>query len=54
MDGVVDWRVVVTDEQAAQSQLLRLILEGQEIGVLEYGREKYELEKIFMQLVQGE
>ena len=53
-DGIVDWRVVVTDEQAAQSQILRVILESPEVDVLEYGREKYELEKIFMQLVQGE
>lgn len=53
-DGVADWRVVVNDEQAAQSQLLRLLLESPELDVLEYGREKYELEKIFMQLVQGE
>jgi ABC-2 type transport system ATP-binding protein len=53
-DGVADWRVVVNDEQAAQSQLLRLLLENPELDVLEYGREKYELEKIFMQLVQGE
>lgn len=53
-DGIVDWRVVVNDEQAAQQQILRLILESPEVDVLEYGREKYELEKIFMQLVQGE
>lgn len=52
--GIVDWRVVVNDEQAAQQQILRLILESPEVDVLEYGREKYELEKIFMQLVQGE
>jgi hypothetical protein len=31
-----------------------LILESPELDVLEFGREKYELEKIFMQLVQGE
>ena len=53
-DGIVDWRVVVTDEQAAQSQILRLILASPEVDVLEYGREKYKLEKIFMRLVQGE
>jgi ABC-2 type transport system ATP-binding protein len=53
-DGVVDWRVVVSDERAAQSQILRMILESPEVDVLDYGREKYELEKIFMQLVQGE
>jgi ABC-2 type transport system ATP-binding protein len=53
-DGILDWRVVVKDEQAAQAQLLRLILESPELDVLEFGREKYELEKIFMQLVQGE
>jgi ABC-2 type transport system ATP-binding protein len=54
VDGIVDWRVVVTDEQAAQSQLLRLILESPETDVLEYGRQKYELEKIFVHLVGGE
>ena len=42
------------DEQAAQAQLLRLVLESPELDVLEFGRERYELENIFMQLVQGE
>lgn len=46
-------RVAVNDEQAAMSQLLRLVLTDQDVSVVQYGREKLELEKVFMQLVEG-
>jgi len=54
VDAANEWRVAVTDEQAAQTQLLRLVLDDQDLDVLEYGRQTHELEEIFIQLVEGE
>jgi ABC-2 type transport system ATP-binding protein len=53
-DGTSEWRLVVTDEEAAQSHLLRLVLADEAINVLDFGRERPELEEIFVQLVGGE
>ena len=52
-DGLSEWHVAVRDEQAARSQLLRLILADNDLDVLEFGQEKHELEEIFIQLVEG-
>jgi ABC-2 type transport system ATP-binding protein len=46
------WRVAVRDPAEAQSRLLRLVMAEDGIDVIEYGREKLELEEIFMRLVQ--
>ncbi len=54
VNGLTEWRVGVSEELAARSQLLRLILEDETVEVLEFGREKYQLEEIFMKLVSGE
>jgi ABC-2 type transport system ATP-binding protein len=48
-----DWQVTVTDEAAAEAQLLRLILADAQVNVLEFGRKKYELEEVFLGLVEG-
>lgn len=53
-DGKASWRVVVNDDHAAETLLLRKVLEEDTIRVVEFGREKLELEEIFMQLVGGE
>lgn len=53
VDSMTEWRVVVNDQQAAQAQLLRLVLADEEVSVLEFGRKKHELEEIFIQLVEG-
>jgi ABC-2 type transport system ATP-binding protein len=53
-DGVAQWQVSVANEEAAESQLLRLILEDDGLMVAEFGRKKYELEEVFMNLVEGE
>ena len=47
------WLVSVSDESAAQDQLLRLILQDPELSVSEYGRKRYELEEVFINIVQG-
>jgi ABC-2 type transport system ATP-binding protein len=46
------WQVSVTDEKAAEDQLLRLIFDDN-TTVTEFVRKKYELEEIFMNLVEG-
>ena len=51
-DGLANWHVAVTDQQRAEAQLLRLVLENEEVDVLEFGRQQVELEEVFMQLVQ--
>jgi len=48
-----DWQVTVTDEAAAEEQLLRLVLADPQVSVLEFGRKKYELEEVFLGLVEG-
>jgi ABC-2 type transport system ATP-binding protein len=48
-----DWQVTVTDEAAAEEQLLRVILSDAQVKVLEFGRKKYELEEVFLGLVEG-
>ena len=46
------WRVSVTDEKVAEAQLFRLISDDKMI-VTAFGRKKYELEEIFMNIVEG-
>jgi ABC-2 type transport system ATP-binding protein len=48
-----DWQVTVTDEAAAEDQLLRLVLADAQVKVIEFGRKKYELEEVFLGLVEG-
>ncbi len=52
-DSHIDWQVAVTDENAAEDQLLRLVLADEHITVTEFGRKKYELEEVFLNLVEG-
>ncbi|MFW5942907.1 MAG: ABC transporter ATP-binding protein [Chloroflexota bacterium] len=53
-DGAVRWHVAVTDEATARSRLLRLLLAGDDVDVLSYGRAQVELEDVFMQLIREE
>jgi ABC-2 type transport system ATP-binding protein len=52
-DSVSEWRVGVSDDHAARSRLLRLVLADEAIDVVEFGQEKHELEEVFIQLVEG-
>jgi ABC-2 type transport system ATP-binding protein len=52
-NGLTTWQVSVTDEAAAKAQLLRLALVDKDTTVVEFGRKKYELEEVFMQIVEG-
>ena len=51
--GETTWQIGVTDEDAARSQLLRLVLADDEVSVTEFGRMEYELEEVFMTIVEG-
>jgi ABC-2 type transport system ATP-binding protein len=52
VDGLASWKVGVRDDQAAEEKLLRLVLADERVRVVEYGREKVELEDVFIQLVK--
>jgi ABC-2 type transport system ATP-binding protein len=53
-DGVTRWSVVVSDSERAELELLRALLADPELVVTEFRRRSYELEDIFVQLVEGE
>lgn len=46
------WRVSVTDDEAAEDQLLRLAISDPAIRVTEFGRMKYELEEVFLNMIE--
>ncbi|MAG37724.1 MAG: multidrug ABC transporter ATP-binding protein [Dehalococcoidia bacterium] len=48
------WEVQVTDDEAAEDQLLRLVLADRGLQVTSSGRKQYELEEVFMDLVEEE
>jgi len=52
-DGTATWIVEVSDPQAAEAQLLRLALADPGVRALDFRRRTYELEDIFMQIVEG-
>jgi ABC-2 type transport system ATP-binding protein len=52
-NGATIWTVGVTDDNAAQSLLLRLLLTDKRLVVTGFGRKEYELEDIFVSLVEG-
>lgn len=53
-NGVTAWQVSVDDEQAAEERLLRLLLEDEQASVVAFGRKRYELEEVFMALVEDD
>jgi ABC-2 type transport system ATP-binding protein len=46
-------QISVTEEAAAETQLLRLVLADKDTAVTAFGRKKYNLEEIFLQMVDG-
>jgi len=52
-NGTVDWRITVTDGVTAEAQLLRLALANPAVSVTEFGRVKYDLEDVFLKIVEG-
>jgi ABC-2 type transport system ATP-binding protein len=51
--GNTTLQIGVSDEEMAESQLLRLVLADKQTMVSAFGRKKYDLEEIFMQMVDG-
>ena len=52
-NGTTTWEVGVSDEQAAEAQLYRHILMDEKVIVLEFSQKKYNLEDVFMDIVNG-
>jgi ABC-2 type transport system ATP-binding protein len=52
-NGYAVWSICVTDEAAAESHLLRLLLADPAVTVAEFGRQKYDLEEVFLKIVEG-
>jgi ABC-2 type transport system ATP-binding protein len=53
-DGLTHWQVTVHDDEAAEDQLLLLILEDRALRVKNFGRKTYNLEEVFLNLVGEE
>lgn len=52
-NGSVTWEIGVADERVAEAHLLRHVLADETLTVLGFGRKKFELEEIFMNVVEG-
>lgn len=53
LDGQTTLQVAVTDEVAAKSELLKGLVRDDGVTILEFGRKKYELEDVFLSIVEG-
>jgi ABC-2 type transport system ATP-binding protein len=53
-NGLTTWQVSVRDDDAADNQMLRLILEDRTLRVKSFGRKTYNLEEVFLNLVGEE
>jgi ABC-2 type transport system ATP-binding protein len=49
----VTWQVRVTDADAAEDELPRLILEDRHTRIVSFGRKTYNLEDVFLNLIEG-
>jgi ABC-2 type transport system ATP-binding protein len=53
VNGHVAWSISVRDEAAAENQLLHLLLDDPAVVVTEFGRQKDDLEDVFLKIVEG-
>jgi ABC-2 type transport system ATP-binding protein len=53
-NDLIHWQVSVTEDDAAEDLLLRLILEDRSLKVKHFGRKTYNLEEVFLQVVEKE
>lgn len=53
VNGHVTWQVSVTDADAAEDELQRLILEDRSLRIVSYGRKTHNLEEVFLNLIEG-
>jgi ABC-2 type transport system ATP-binding protein len=52
-NDLVRWQVRVTDADAAEDELPRLILEDRHTRIVSFGRKTYNLEDVFLNLIEG-
>ena len=52
-NGESEWQVSISDPQVAEKKLLKLLVNGP-VVVTEFRRKKYELEDIFLQVIEGD
>jgi ABC-type multidrug transport system ATPase subunit len=52
--GASLWQVSVSDEAAAEQDLLRCVMADPAVTVTGFNRKKYELEEVFMEIVKGD
>ncbi len=53
-NGLTTWQVSVSDEDAAEDQMLTLILEERDVRVKSFGRKMHNLEEVFLNMVGEE
>jgi ABC-2 type transport system ATP-binding protein len=53
-DDLTCWQISVSDDAAAEDLLLRFILEDRSLKVKHFGRKTYNLEEVFLELVEKE
>ena len=51
--GQIDWLIAVNDNELAEQQLLRLILQNEHVNIINYGQKQYDLEEIFINLIEN-
>ena len=51
--GLTTYEIAVSDEEAAEARLLRVVLEDPKARVVEFKERRFELEEVFMKLVDG-
>ncbi|MFX0211901.1 MAG: hypothetical protein ACFFDT_38350, partial [Candidatus Hodarchaeota archaeon] len=52
-NGYTTWQVGVNDSTLAEQKLLRLLLKDEQLRVIEFQQKSFELEDVFMNLVEG-
>ena len=53
VNGATHWIVSVTEAEQAEAQLLRLVLADPSVNVTHFHRKEYELEDVFLRIVEG-
>jgi ABC-2 type transport system ATP-binding protein len=51
--GEAHWHVSVSEADPAEENLLRLVLEDRQVRVTAFGLRRYDLEEVFLNLVEG-
>lgn len=51
-NGHTKWQITVKDEEKAEAELLRLLMSVEGVKVTEFGRNKVDLEDVFMKIVE--